>query len=36
MVSLSVALEIVQVWLTTPFDGGRHKLRIDQIDNPPE
>lgn len=36
MVSLSVALEIVKVWLTTPFDGGRHKLRIDQIDNPPE
>ena len=27
-----VALEIVQIWLTTPFDGGRHARRIAQID----
>jgi len=25
-------LEIVQVWLDTPFDGGRHARRIAQID----
>lgn len=29
-----VALEIVQIWLTTPFDGGRHARRIAQIDEP--
>ena len=23
--------KIVQVWLTTPFDGGRHERRIDKI-----
>ena len=23
--------QIVQVWLTTPFDGGRHERRIDKI-----
>src|SRR5437867_450997 len=26
------ARAIVQVWLTTPFDGGRHARRIAQID----
>jgi len=31
----NIALEIVDVWLTTPFDGGRHERRINQIDNPP-
>ncbi|MBW1936800.1 MAG: ribose-5-phosphate isomerase [Deltaproteobacteria bacterium] len=25
------ALEIVKIWLTTPFDGGRHLRRIKQI-----
>ena len=34
MVSLSTALEIVDVWLNSPFDGGRHEIRIQQIDNP--
>ncbi len=24
-------LEIVEVWLNTPFEGGRHKRRIDKI-----
>ncbi len=28
------ALEIVRVWLATPFDGGRHLRRIRQIDGP--
>jgi ribose 5-phosphate isomerase B len=27
-----LALEIVKVWLQTPFDGGRHQNRIDKID----
>lgn len=26
-----VALEIIDVFLTTPFDGGRHQRRIDKI-----
>lgn len=25
------ALAILDVWLATPFDGGRHSLRLDQI-----
>jgi ribose 5-phosphate isomerase B len=33
MVTLEMALEIVQVWLTTPFEGGRHQRRIDLIDS---
>ena len=28
----ALALEMVDLFLQTPFDGGRHKLRIDQID----
>ncbi|MES2791484.1 MAG: ribose 5-phosphate isomerase B [Planctomycetota bacterium] len=31
-ISLELALEIVKVWLTTPFEGGRHARRIAQID----
>ncbi len=27
-----LALEILRVWLETPFDGGRHQLRIDKFD----
>ena len=34
MVSLETALEIVRVWLDTPFEGGRHQRRIDLIDAP--
>ena len=26
-----LALEIIDVWLDTPFDGGRHQRRIDQV-----
>lgn len=26
------ALEIIKAWLDTPFSGGRHKRRVDQID----
>lgn len=32
MMPLETALEIVQLWLETPFDGGRHQRRIDRID----
>ena len=32
MISLTQALEIVDVWLRTDFDGGRHARRIAQID----
>lgn len=31
-VSIELALEIVKVWLATPFEGGRHARRIAQID----
>ena len=34
MMTLEIALEIVRVWLTTPFEGGRHQRRIDLIDAP--
>ncbi len=30
--SSSEALEIVDLWMETGFDGGRHKQRIDMID----
>ena len=33
MMSLETALSCVKIWLDTPFDGGRHKRRIDLIDN---
>jgi ribose 5-phosphate isomerase B len=32
MMSIKTALEIVDTWLATPFDGGRHQRRIDEID----
>jgi ribose 5-phosphate isomerase B len=32
MMSLETALQIVQIWLETPFEGGRHQRRIDLID----
>lgn len=34
MVGLDQALEIVRIWLETPFEGGRHARRIGQIDEP--
>ena len=33
MVTLEAALEIVDLWLATPFDGGRHARRIRKIDS---
>lgn len=32
MISIEAALEIVDTFLTTPFDGGRHAERLKQID----
>jgi ribose 5-phosphate isomerase B len=32
MVSEYIALELVQIFLTTPFDGGRHLERIREIE----
>ena len=32
MMSEELALEIVSVWLTTPFESGRHLRRIQMID----
>ena len=31
IVAFVLADEILKVWLETPFDGGRHKRRLDQI-----
>ena len=33
MISEDMALAIVDTWLTTPFEGGRHARRIAQIDS---
>lgn len=35
MIPLELALDIVRIWLETPFDGGRHQQRIDMIDAAP-
>ena len=32
MISIEAALEIVELWLATPFEGGRHADRIRMID----
>lgn len=34
MMPLELALTIVQIWLDTPFEGGRHVRRIQMIDEP--
>jgi ribose 5-phosphate isomerase B len=34
MISLHTALQIVEIWLETAFEGGRHQRRIDLIDAP--
>jgi ribose 5-phosphate isomerase B len=31
IVAFGLADEIVTLWLITPFEGGRHKRRVDQI-----
>ena len=32
MMNVEAALQIVQIWLETPFEGGRHQRRIELID----
>ena len=32
LITRDTAIEIVRVWLETPFEGGRHEQRIAQID----
>ena len=31
VVAFTLADEIIALWLTTPFEGGRHQRRVDQI-----
>ena len=31
MIPLELALQIVRVWLQTPFEGGRHQPRVEQL-----
>ncbi|HRJ74022.1 MAG TPA: ribose-5-phosphate isomerase [Terrimicrobiaceae bacterium] len=31
MISLEIALRIVDTWIKTPFDGGRHERRVEQL-----
>ncbi len=33
MMNLNTALKSINIFLNTPFEGGRHKKRIDLIDN---
>ena len=32
MVTEEMALQMVQIWLDTPFEGGRHLIRIQELD----
>ncbi|MBW8002505.1 MAG: ribose 5-phosphate isomerase B [Planctomycetes bacterium] len=32
MMTIETAIQIVDTWLTTPFDGGRHQARIQKIE----
>jgi ribose 5-phosphate isomerase B len=34
VIDQDLALEIVRIWLDTPFEGGRHLSRIRKIDEP--
>lgn len=34
LVPLPTALAVLETWLTTPFEGGRHERRIRMIDQP--
>ena len=33
LITVDEALAIIEKWMTTPFDGGRHQHRIDLIDS---
>lgn len=32
-IGVDLAVEVVNVWLDEPFEGGRHQRRVDQIDS---
>lgn len=32
MISIEIALQILDIWLKTPFEGGRHARRIKELD----
>jgi ribose 5-phosphate isomerase B len=32
VLSVDEALAIAEVWMATPFEGGRHEHRVEQID----
>jgi ribose 5-phosphate isomerase B len=32
MLTRELALRIVEIWLSTPFEGGRHLVRVRKID----
>jgi ribose 5-phosphate isomerase B len=34
MIGTGMALEIVRVWLATPFEGGRHQRRVEELEAP--
>jgi ribose 5-phosphate isomerase B len=34
MMTPEMAIQILETWLRTPFDGGRHLRRIEEIDGP--
>lgn len=33
MISLEIAMDILKIWLETPFDGGRHHQRLAELAN---
>jgi len=33
ILSVEEGIELVKVWLDTPYEGGRHQLRLDKIHN---
>jgi len=32
MISYEIAIQILDIWLKTPFDGGRHARRVQELD----
>lgn len=32
MISFEIALQVLDIWLKTPFDGGRHARRVQELD----
>ena len=36
MMAEKTALQLIRIWLSTPFEGGRHIRRIRKLDRPPK